>query len=527
MVRACVKSCNGHAIVGGRDPADFRSGAPGPDQASPARNCFMDHFVLRVLQPMVDEGRKMAGGAAAQQEGAMDRSKVEAWTRFYDQGIGRGRQWPRELWFAAVEDALAAALGPDAQAAQDYRRDVAELLRIEQKAERSERDEERLRQLTEQIRHAIGMVDGAIRSSSAGEAAVADGEVPVGRRFVLAGIGLTRPWLGSSYGMAIGSRVAFGLAMFGAGLLGATWFYEGRLGTQLDRQLAAFKEDVERRVAGLEPGRNAGVNLTGRAEGQLLALRDELTGNVREFSAVMADAIGAMNALRQNAIVELERRLDHRAGDIARRLGDLHQRADLLDRGLDQVSKQLAAFERRLPELGHRLDRKDARLHPATPALARTAKDLAEVPAQGFLVAGPTWQSGLEPISLGHANTDGVFAYTVEKPDLVTLSDRDAIDRAEAQALRQLEAERAAAIAALSRARQEHLEVLAGEVAAMRSELDRTRAGLIAGWQTMDRTAGKRQRELLASLDAYAGKIEAQVGGFVRALETMIAQDRS
>jgi hypothetical protein len=256
-------------------------------------------------------------------------------------------------------------------------------------------------------------------------------------------------------------------------------------------------------------------------------LRDELTGNVREFSAVMADAIGAMDALRQNAIVELERRLDRRAGDIARRLGDLHQRADLLDRGLDQVSKQLAAFERRLPELGHRLDRKNARLHPAAPARARTAKDLADVPAQGFLLAGPTWQRGLEPVSLGHAITDGVFAYAVEKPGLATLSDRNAIGRAEAQALRQLDAERAAAIAALSLARQEHLEALAGEVAAMRSELDRTRASLIAGWQSMDRAAGKRQKELLASLDEYAARIETQVGGFVRALETMVAQDRS
>ena len=70
----------------------------------------------------------------------MDRSKVEAWTRFYDQVIGRGPQWPRELWFAAVEDALAAALGPEAQAVQEYRRDVAELLRIEREAERSDRE---------------------------------------------------------------------------------------------------------------------------------------------------------------------------------------------------------------------------------------------------------------------------------------------------------------------------------------------------------------------------------------------------
>jgi hypothetical protein len=470
----------------------------------------------------------MAGVAAtAQQESAMDRSKVEAWTRFHDQVIGRGPQWPRELWFAAVEDALAAALGPDTQAVQDYRRDVAELLRIERETERSDRDEERLRQLAAQIREAIGMADGALRSGPGPEAPAAESGVAGVRRLVLAGTGLVRSWTGSSYWVAAASRLAFGLAMFGAGLLGASYFYEGRLTAQLDRQLASFKEDVERRVAGLGQSRNAGIAPAGRPDGQLLALRDELTGNVRQFSAVMADTIDAMDALRQNAIGELERRLDQRAGDIARRLGDLHQRADLLDRGLDQVSKQLAAFERRLPELGQRLNRGSAHLQQAEPAFASTSKDLADLQSQGVWLAGPIWQGGLEPVSLGHAITDEVFAATVAKADFAAPRGGDAIDRARAEAMRRLEAEKAAAIKAVSGARQEHLRRLAGEVTAIRAELDRTRARLIAGWQAMDRRTGDRHREMLASLDEYAAKIETQVSGFVRALEMMIAQGRS
>jgi hypothetical protein len=470
----------------------------------------------------------MAGLAStAQQEGAMDRSKVEAWTRFHDQVIGRGSQWPRELWFAAVEDALAAALGPDAQPVQDYRRDVAELLRIERETERVDRDEERLRQLAAQIRHAIGLVDGALRSSPAPKAPAAEGEVPAGHRLALAGSGFVRSWTSSSYWMAAASRLAFGLAMSGAGLLGASYFYEGRLTAQLEGQLAAFKAEVEQRVAGLGQGRNAGIAPADRPDGQLLALRDELTSNVRQFSAVMADAIDAMDALQQNAMVELERRLDQRAGDIARRLGDLHQRADLLDRGLDQVSRQLAAFERRLPELGQRLDRGSAQLQQAKPAFASISKDLADVQAQGSWLAGPLWQVGIEPASLGHAITEEIFATTVAKADLAAPRGGDAIDRAQAEAMRRLEAEQAAAIEALAAARQEHLARLAGEVTAIRTELEGKRASLIAGWQAMDRTTGERQRELLASLDEYAAKIETQVSGFVRALELMIAQGRS
>ena len=44
----------------------------------------------------------------------MDPAKVEAWQRFRDQVLSRS-DWPRRLWFAAVEDALRAAFGADSR----------------------------------------------------------------------------------------------------------------------------------------------------------------------------------------------------------------------------------------------------------------------------------------------------------------------------------------------------------------------------------------------------------------------------
>ncbi|MGH6915241.1 MAG: hypothetical protein ACREH3_16245, partial [Geminicoccales bacterium] len=86
---------------------------------------------------------------------------------------------------------------------------------------------------------------------------------------------------------------------------------------------------------------------------------------------------------------------------------------------------------------------------------------------------------------------------------------------------------RDAAIGALANARQEHLARLAEEVAATRTELDGTRARLMASWQEMDRTVSERQGQLLAGLEDYAARIASQVEGFVKALDGMIAQSRS
>ena len=215
----------------------------------------------------------------------------------------------------------------------------------------------------------------------------------------------------------------------------------------------------------------------------------------------MAGTIDAMAALRENAVVELERRLDERGGDIARRLGDLHQQADLLGRGLDQVSKQLAAFERRLPELGDRLDRAAAPL--------------------------PLEQASLRGASLGPGMNDGILARSAGKVDPIALRGAGAIDQASAQAIGRLEAARDAAIGALTKAREEHLARLAEEIAATRAELDRTRKHLMASWQEMDRTVSQRQGQLLAGLEDYATRIASQVEGFVKALDGMTARSRS
>ena len=103
----------------------------------------------------------------------MDPAKVKAWQRFYDQVLS-GSDWPRGLWFAAVEDALRAAFGADSRLLADYRADVAELLRLERAASGSYHDEKRRAQLEAQIKRLIELADETMHAGrGAGEPAPA------------------------------------------------------------------------------------------------------------------------------------------------------------------------------------------------------------------------------------------------------------------------------------------------------------------------------------------------------------------
>src|SRR5690606_9517491 len=68
-------------------------------------------------------------GRAAEPQGrsrekVMDSITRDNWERFYDRVVVRGRNWPRRLWFAAVEDGLRAGLSAQSPLLAQYRQDV-------------------------------------------------------------------------------------------------------------------------------------------------------------------------------------------------------------------------------------------------------------------------------------------------------------------------------------------------------------------------------------------------------------------
>ena len=158
----------------------------------------------------------------------MDPAKVEAWQRFYDQVLSRS-DWPRGLWFAAVEDALRAAFGPDSRLLADYRSDVDELLRLERTASGSYHDEKRRGQLEAQIKRLINLADETVLQAAASQ------EVPPAPLASKAAAARPRLALGPAWSLA--SVVVLLLA----GIGGAVAYYELRMAAQADRQLAQLR----------------------------------------------------------------------------------------------------------------------------------------------------------------------------------------------------------------------------------------------------------------------------------------------
>src|SRR5688572_10992761 len=155
----------------------------------------------------------------------MDPAKVKAWQRFYDQVLSRS-DWPRGLWFAAVEDALRAAFGPDSRLLEGYRTDVEELLQLERRASGSYHDEKRRGQLEAQIKRLINLADETVLQAAASEPAP---PAPVHAKAAAARPRLT---LGPAWSLV----AALVLLLVGTG--GAVAYYELRMAAQAEDQLA-------------------------------------------------------------------------------------------------------------------------------------------------------------------------------------------------------------------------------------------------------------------------------------------------
>ncbi len=118
---------------------------------------------------------------------------------------------------------------------------------------------------------------------------------------------------------------------------------------------------------------------------------------------------------------------------------------------------------------------------------------------------------------------DQILSEVAEKADLAVLRSQDVIHRAEGEVTHQLQTESQQALDDLAKAREAQLAELAKRVSATQTELEQTRAGLVASWQGMDQAVAKRQSQVLAGLDGYAQTIQARVQDLLKALDVKVA----
>jgi uncharacterized phage infection (PIP) family protein YhgE len=526
-------------------------------------------------------------------ENAMGSVTLETWERFYDRVVVRGSDWPRNLWFAAVEDGLSAALPAQSRLLVQYRQDVAELRDLERTASGSYRDATRMAQLEAEIMRLIGIADQSIREQNLTVDEQHEPALPPPLQ--------DRPRIGFWLGALI-----LGVIMLCGALLGVTYYYQQRMTERMERDLVALQQRLIAQAADERAALEVRIRSADRIRENVGALQAELRANVDEFNQVMSASLRSMTALSDGGITGLERQLPYQGSDLGEALNGLRERAATLGRQLDQVDHGVNVLAQRLPDLERGSNRLAERLEAATAGFERVERQVATIQAQAPEVALwlegqrqalaqdlegrrqtmselgaeiatlqraldnsrgqlATLQGSLEQdlaltgrqgVGLERAG-DRMGAAEQQQPALVTQVDAgfgtesqdemqkqidtilaqlaeeaglsaprgdDGLKRAEAEAARRLEMATEQAIDDLSKAHGAQLAELSRWASATRSELEQTRAGLIAGWRGMDEAVAQRQLKVLAELDQYAATLEFRVQEFLKALDVIAAR---
>lgn len=332
----------------------------------------------------------------------MDRARIDAWIRFYEEVVVAGGDWPAEAWFAAVGDAMAAALPADSQLLDLYREKVRTLLALEQKEDSGPDEARRIAELEREIQRLIGNADEAIRSSS--ESGSNDGRR--GNQLVKVPF-MPRARTGGMARLTL--QTVLGLVVIGAGLLGALYLYDSRLALRVASEVEGYVGDVRSSVSDLERQLAQRI-MEERAErvrleekrSELEAGMDAMTGRMDEHLATMVD-------LRQAAMADLERRLDEESGEVVELLDRLETRAVTLGQGFDQVSQDLRDLQGRVPEISQLLARLSSQAEQGEAAFSEVLQRVSALQSIGpdlSAVAGEARRDLADAVAREHARLE-------------------------------------------------------------------------------------------------------------------------
>jgi chromosome segregation ATPase len=474
-------------------------------------------------------------------------TKLRAWQRFGDR-VASNPDWPRSLWLAAVDDALAAALGPESRMYAEFRAQVSELLTLERASPRGYQDERRIAELEGRIERLIELADDMVKAGAEASAQAAR------HRWL-------RPLLSS----------ALGVLLLLAGIAGATAFHEARLDTEVDQQMKRIGGLIDGRIADLRADLDRRLSLAQRLSQETKELHDGFRAEVDQLSATMAGSMRSMVALSDQTVSEIQRRLDARGGDAIGAPSGIRARADALGRGLDDVGQGLSKLQERLPKLVDQVEGVAGNVQRLRTEADRSAAAISAVRAgTPELVASLEQQKSRLGQDLDQHKAE-LDALTSKIKDVESLADRsrarlEGLDRSLDQGLTQAKRDGAALQSAVQdlhttglqaaqlvadaeakvearqqelqkridqilsqaaentdKAREAQLAELSKRVGAIQAELDQSRAGLLASWQTMDQAVANRQRQVLTDLDGYAQIIQVRIQDLIKALDVKVA----
>ena len=269
---------------------------------------------------------------------------LETWERFYERVVKRSSDWPRNLWLAAVEDGLRAAIPHQSRLLAQYRQDVAALGELERAGPGSYRDSTRMAQLETDIMHLIGLADQALREESAGIEERSEQATAQPAR--------SQPRIGFWLGALI-----LGVITLCGALLGATYYQQLRMSARMKQDLTALQHRLIEQAADQRAALEVGIRSAEARQQTFGALQAEIRANVDEFNKLLTGALRAMTALGDSAKPDPKRQLLGQDGDLGEAVKALRERAATLERQLVPVADTLNVLARRLPDLDRGVNR--------------------------------------------------------------------------------------------------------------------------------------------------------------------------
>jgi chromosome segregation ATPase len=430
----------------------------------------------------------------------MAASSLRAWERFYERVVARGGNWPRALWFAAVEDGLAGALTEGSRLLSEYRRHVAEWNRLESEAAGSHRNAQRVAQLEADIMRLIGYANQTIRES----AADADRQTEVTMVPPLASRAGDRAWLAAA---TVGVMLLCGV------LLGATYYQNRQTMQRLERDLAALHQRLTEQAADQRAALELRIGSVERMRQDLDAAHGELQANVAQFNQVMSESVRSITALGDSTLGDLARRWADQDGEVQAALSGLRERAAALDQGLAAATEGLQSVTHRLPGLRSDMDRLKGQVGTTRVDFERVAEQVETIKAQAPEIA--LWLEGQRQ---GLAQTLESQRRSVDEVDVEIAALHGALDESRGELVNFGETIEAG----LARARQQsaELEQAIAEVHATGTQATDLVAALHGSAEATQGEARRRIDAILADLAAAADLAARRAEEIMKRTET-------
>ena len=338
---------------------------------------------------------------------------LTAWERFYERVVARGGNWPRALWFAAVEDGLEGALPENSRLLAEYRRHVAEWKQLDGEATGRHGDAQRVAQLEADIMRLIGHANQTIRERAA-DAQIARAAAVPGPRHERGGA-----WLGS---------LTVGVLLLCGGVLAATYYQNHLMMQRMERELVGLHQQLAAQAANERAGLEMRISAIERVRQDLDAAQAELRANVAQFNEVMSESVRSITALGDSALGDLARGLAGQDGELEAALAGLGARAAALERDLDGTTRGLASLSRRLPDLGRDIDRLAGQVAATDAEFSEVAGQVQTIKAQAPEIA--LWLEGQRQ---GLAQTLEAQRQTVAEVDFEIASLKGALNESHGQ----------------------------------------------------------------------------------------------